>query len=667
MSSPARLVQPIHFDDYDGKQFERLVFAYHIRSETWLSLEWYGQTGSDLGRDIWGRRIREGAKDESICIQCANRIKGSITKAMQDIDKLITSRNGIPDVFRIVCTSNVSAKFRDKVKGHARAKGIADCDVWSGMEFEERLHSSNCESLLARFVGGVPFPESSAELRVFSQETQPPCNLPHPPSQHFVPAGHAWKKLRDFLAARDKTSRRLVGVLHGLHGTGKTHAACALAWEKRSQFSAVLWVRGDTKEILRGSLGNLCNLEALDLPQQKQQDADQRIDAVRRWLKQHSGWLLIVDNVETAEACDALFEWVPATFSGTLLITSCLSVWPPICTRIEVGSWDRSLSTKFLIKRLRLTSAEESNAAIVGDLLGGLPLALEQAAAYVEQTHMEVGSYVQRLRLDLQRELKRRVPGSTDYPASFAAVVQQSIQRLAPEATFLLELASFLSPSQQFLRIYEIVAARSSPEYLRNFSLHCSISDPEERLAELNRWSLVSRWGDNFDVHLLVQAVVRDSLSAAERNERLNMLMRLFFTPFAASASPNNSSYWQPWREVFPHMETFALHVRKDGDHRALGHLLNSMGVFLDSQGLKQAAVTLLREALQAAEKTVGGNHADTAAALSNLAETLRSTGRASEAKALLVKAVAIVRKITLLVPHGESSCWNNVVCAMLS
>lgn len=49
MPSPAKYLQPVHFEDFDGLQFERLVFAYHARTEKWISLEWYGQTGSDLG------------------------------------------------------------------------------------------------------------------------------------------------------------------------------------------------------------------------------------------------------------------------------------------------------------------------------------------------------------------------------------------------------------------------------------------------------------------------------------------------------------------------------------------------------------------------------------------------------------------------------------------
>lgn len=37
-------VSPIHFEDYSGLQFERLIFAYHVRVG-WRNLIWHGQSG----------------------------------------------------------------------------------------------------------------------------------------------------------------------------------------------------------------------------------------------------------------------------------------------------------------------------------------------------------------------------------------------------------------------------------------------------------------------------------------------------------------------------------------------------------------------------------------------------------------------------------------------
>jgi hypothetical protein len=172
--SPAVAVLPVHFEDYGGKEFERLVFAYHIRAYRWRSIEWYGQTGSDMGRDIWGVMLNDARRDMSVCIQCANRQTFVATKAIRDLGKVLKSKNGKPDIFRFVCASSVSAAARDKVKAYARSEGVYDCDIWSGQEFEELLRSC-CESLLERFVDGVAFPDSAADLKLFSAETKP-CN-----------------------------------------------------------------------------------------------------------------------------------------------------------------------------------------------------------------------------------------------------------------------------------------------------------------------------------------------------------------------------------------------------------------------------------------------------------------------------------------------------------
>jgi hypothetical protein len=49
----ARATRPVHFEDFSGADFERLIFAYHLR-DGWSELAQYGQTGSDQGREIIG-------------------------------------------------------------------------------------------------------------------------------------------------------------------------------------------------------------------------------------------------------------------------------------------------------------------------------------------------------------------------------------------------------------------------------------------------------------------------------------------------------------------------------------------------------------------------------------------------------------------------------------
>lgn len=167
VTRPAATVHRIHFDDFSGVDFERLVFAYLLRTNDWLSLDWYGQTGGDSGRDIWG--VRENdlfPTGQKLCALCANWQKLTITKAKKDLGKLHKAATGLPDKCIVISGGVISAGLRDKIKSAATKEGINDCEVWAGAEFEERLHK-NAESLLKRFVGGEPFPDAPQELQSF--------------------------------------------------------------------------------------------------------------------------------------------------------------------------------------------------------------------------------------------------------------------------------------------------------------------------------------------------------------------------------------------------------------------------------------------------------------------------------------------------------------------
>jgi len=169
MPRATRTVQSLHFEDLDGKNFERLVFAYHVRITRWRSIEWYGQTGSDLGRDIICVRDNDFPNGEIICVQCVNRSKFTLAKAKKDINNACEAPSGKPDRFRFVCRTNLSAEFRDSVKAHAKSKQVYECDLWSGEEFEEFLRK-NTESLLKRFFEGEEYPDSGSDIKKFVAE-----------------------------------------------------------------------------------------------------------------------------------------------------------------------------------------------------------------------------------------------------------------------------------------------------------------------------------------------------------------------------------------------------------------------------------------------------------------------------------------------------------------
>lgn len=157
---PSTTVQPIHFEDFSGHQFERLVFAYHVRAG-WKELAWYGQTGSDQGRDIIGTEPLPTGERKTV-IQCVNRPTLTQSKATEDMAKAKAADPVLASI-KFVCGGNVSSARREAVAVAAKAVGINQVSVWSAAEFEEhlRLHA---EPLLKRWVSGEVFPDAADDI-----------------------------------------------------------------------------------------------------------------------------------------------------------------------------------------------------------------------------------------------------------------------------------------------------------------------------------------------------------------------------------------------------------------------------------------------------------------------------------------------------------------------
>jgi hypothetical protein len=155
-----KIVLPIHFEDRSGTEFERLTFAYLLDQKKWDTLHWLGQTGGDGGRDVWGELSKV-----SYCYQCANYQSLTIKKAKEDIDKL-AENDTIPDHWTLVCGGRVTAGIRKQTIEYAykKLKGLKSADVWSGVEFEERVRKDS-PLLIKRFVQGEGFPDTFEGLK----------------------------------------------------------------------------------------------------------------------------------------------------------------------------------------------------------------------------------------------------------------------------------------------------------------------------------------------------------------------------------------------------------------------------------------------------------------------------------------------------------------------
>lgn len=163
MFSFSGTIHPVDFSRISGNEFERLVFAVLLRMYSWRTLDWYGQTGSDGGRDIIGERDNDWGRNETVIVACANWRSFTSTKGINDIDSLSKAVAAPPAEVILIAGRPVSPKIKRTCEMHAIGKGIHSTKVWSGPEFEEMLRF-HAPSVAERFFRGVALPDEAGQL-----------------------------------------------------------------------------------------------------------------------------------------------------------------------------------------------------------------------------------------------------------------------------------------------------------------------------------------------------------------------------------------------------------------------------------------------------------------------------------------------------------------------
>jgi hypothetical protein len=189
-------------------------------------------------------------------------------------------------------------------------------------------------------------------------------------------------------------------VLQGADGVGKTTLAVEYAYRYRSRFETVWWVRAEQPATLVSDLAELG--AALGLAEAGQPDQQVTVAAVRRWLADHDRWLLVLDNAAPdgpsglRAPLGRLVDLLPPVVHGQVLVTSRDAQWEHHATLAEIAVFTPEEAVAFLLARSGRD--DEATAEEVAELLGFLPLALEQAGAYVRETRIPLATYLDRLR-----------------------------------------------------------------------------------------------------------------------------------------------------------------------------------------------------------------------------------------------------------------------------
>lgn len=452
------------------------------------------------------------------------------------------------------------------------------------------------------------------------------CNLPAR-NENFTDRLEYLEDLHRVLLAEASGTLQAC-VLHGLGGVGKTQTVIEFAHRFASHYDVIWWIRAEQAVGITDHLTWL----ARELGISHFAEHSRMIAALWQELRRRDRWLLIYDN---ARSPLALAPYWPPAGTGDVLVTSRHRAWGGSGTTVQVQPFAQLDAVTFL--RKRANAPDELAAAAVAEALGCLPLALEQAAAYVEETQTSLESYRQLLAADHPGLLAAGHPQwygetvATTWAVSITTACQEQ-----PQAHATLAILAYLAPDdipRDLLRKHSDVL--DGP--LREVA-----ADPvtyDLLLASLIGFSLITADPQRISIHRLVQLTIRNQLTPAERTAFRACAVRLLVAAFPDHSS--DKAAWPTCGRLLPHVSGLV-------DSPAcgeLGILLHRAGRYLHRRGDYPEAQHFLERALEV--RTSAARDAPAAHAASTVqrtsaeleAETLTALGRVYYHTADLAKA----------------------------
>ena len=244
-------------------------------------------------------------------------------------------------------------------------------------------------------------------------------NVPYQRNPFFIGRDDVLTRLHEMLNREKAISAPQ--ALCGLGGIGKTQTVLEYIYRYKSEYQSVIWIKADTHENLFADFLSLAQL--LALPEQDTQDQVVVTIAIQRWLREHTEWLLVFDNADDLEMVQ---EILPTGYQGHVLLTTRARAMGRIAHRLEIEEMDQEIGVLFLLRRAGLIEPDaplektsEKERALAEELvqeLGGLPLALDQAGAYIEETATSLQGYLDFYHTYRLALLQRRGGLTADHP-----------------------------------------------------------------------------------------------------------------------------------------------------------------------------------------------------------------------------------------------------------
>ncbi|MET8828514.1 FxSxx-COOH system tetratricopeptide repeat protein [Streptomyces sp. NPDC004610] len=482
-----------------------------------------------------------------------------------------------------------------------------------------------------------------AEQLMQSTTTATPALLVNVPLRNtsFVGRQALLRAVEEQLDAQD-TAAVLPNALHGLGGVGKSQLALEYIYSHQHEYRVICWIPAERESLILAALTQLAGQLGVAPAQEGpgSPTANTAVPAVLEALRSgvpYDKWLLVFDNAEDVEAVRAYF---PTNGPGKVIVTSRNRAWERVATSLPVNVFERAESIELLQKRSPDLSDEDADR--LADVLGDLPLAVEQAGAWRAVTGMQVDEYVQLL--DARSPEILELDPSPEYPVSVAAAWDISLERIRernPGARQLLDICASMAPEpipRSVLRGSRGVNLTPEVDPLLRESIKLN-----RAVRDLSQFSLikVDPRTDTLQMHRLLQTVLLAKLSRAERERMRDAAHQLLS---AAKPGPFASSLeWRAYQALLPHVHASGAVLSTDTYVR---DLVFDTVWFLFYWGDHEGATDLARQCWNAWIAASGEEDVHVIKIAKSLGFLLRQIGQVPESIPLTEKALEVSRRI---------------------
>jgi tetratricopeptide (TPR) repeat protein len=453
-------------------------------------------------------------------------------------------------------------------------------------------------------------------------------------------------------------------------------------------FSSVFWIDASSAGSITQGLKGICNL-----PAAQSSGLDGSPESALYWiglLKEN--YVMVFDNADVLSPAE-LEAYLPPGRGGNILITSRNSTMRNLISpenSLEVTKMEGDDAIELLLKASCLDSSSiefQTEASKIVKEFFCLPLAIDQAGAYIASGATSIGDYLAKYSDHRKTLLSHsEFTGASKYNRSVYGTWELSYEEIqkraesdnphranaANSAMLLLKLFPFFHHEGITEDIFSYAALQKDEE-MSNTALPIAGSILDRRLLPLNKtgawdnfvfreglrillsFSLIKKGPSDcvYAMHPLVHTWGRDRILFNERKKCCLMA----YATLSCSLRRNKDQPYGFRRALVTHIRANMEHSRSESNENGVSYLddaYDKFGMLFQEQGYFKEAESLENKVLDIRSGILGVEHPDTIRAMGNLAATYHDLGKYTEAEKLGIQVLDARNRI-LGVEHPDT------------